>query len=437
MIEYKGEWFSPFKPDLKFSGTMFFEEDKKISLELSSSWDHIFEIFNSHKGVNEVSRLLTADILLGNTFDGEITLLYCNGFINRSTQETVSIKFYADYFFMGIHFYNLSQVAFKKIKIKYKYLDEWVNIPGFLVFGSMEDIQKGEILVRYRKPNPILIWQKDDLKVFLHFEVVGPTFSSSSNEMNIKQEAYFLIESNNFVDFNQIIDLTSNIQNFLNFVMIAPTCILNMQGESYLTKYSVDGRFVYNKIDIFYKSTAFPVRDNKLHPNDMLFTFLNSGHEAKIYISKWLENENKIKPIIDLYFRAIYLYECHLEQQIINLALAIEAYCNRIFNKKQTVKLGSRNILEELPDNLSNIFFNNEKNMAIFINNVIRIRNHFVHLNDNYEEVFKKIDDIVSMKAKLVILIIILLLKSMGFKYDRIYEILHGKRIISKEIGSS
>lgn len=431
--EFKGKWFSPYNTGLKFSGVLILENDNNLILEFSGDLEQIFKIIDFHKATFNRNKAVNIDIILGDTFEGPITLFKCVALINKCDHGIASLTLHADYAFLGIHFYEPSQIGFKKVKINYKYLNEWVNIQGFLILESLENIQKGEILIGYKKPNSITIFQKEDIKIFLLFEVIGPTFSLNHTNMNIRQEISIVIESTNVIHLTKLTELIIGIQDFLNFVITVPTCILKIEAQSDFKKYQLKENIFYGKINMIFKSTEFYTKDQELYPQNMLFTFLDFGPEMKIYISNWIENSKKLKPIVDLYFRAIYVNENNLQQQIINLTLAIEAYHNIIYEKRQKLNNGLKKLLDSMPDKLTNIFFDNKKDNDKFIKSIVKMRNRFIHLDENYENVFKQINNLVMLKIKLAILITILILRNIGFKYEIIYEILLERGIISRE----
>ena len=73
LTEYRGEWFFPEKPEIKFPGTAKLKNGKLI-LEGRMLGSDYYKLFYPDKKIPIGVPIIT-DIILGNTFDGEITTI--------------------------------------------------------------------------------------------------------------------------------------------------------------------------------------------------------------------------------------------------------------------------------------------------------------------------------------------------------------------------
>jgi hypothetical protein len=422
LTEYRGKWFFPKKPEVNFPGTAKLKNNRLI-LELECPVKIITELFYPDKKI-PIGVPITTDIILGNTFDGEITLFNCRGYIKRLSPGPLLVIFYAEISFLGVHFYDKSKMMFKNVRVNFNNFDAWVNIHGFKLDNNMHN----GFSIKYETPDSILLTENKDYKIYIEFNVDGPTLSRVQKEICIKQETCILIEGKNNIAFDFLLDIISIINNFLIISMMAPTHILKIEGETNEKIYNFNDVPVYAKIPILFNSPEYLIKKTELNDFDMLFTIHDAGKEITNYINNWFKNYNKLKPIYDLYFRALYLYE-YPEIQIINLVVGMEAMHRKMTGRKENFKFRIKNILEGMPSAFKNSFLQNESNASEFAKMVVIIRNNLIHQNKGIEDLIT-FPEIIILRKQLIILILTMILINMGLSYDLIYSALKKRKLI-------
>ena len=217
-LEIKGLWWLPEKPDLKLPGTLTFSPYKGFSLEVQGSF----------KERGEMHKFLIPDIILGFSHQGkEITLYKC--FERSSKMHLPGIPenlFSVNVGFIGVHFAQLSEMKFKKISVRYNYLDEWLNISGFNITPNLKE---KSVEIKYKLPAPIEINLRNGLKILLEVKANMPSISIAQKEACIKQEAFFTLEfptETTFEDVHKFIYIFQNLLSLLTSEIVYPIKIL-------------------------------------------------------------------------------------------------------------------------------------------------------------------------------------------------------------------
>jgi hypothetical protein len=428
LTEYRGEWFFPKKPEIRFPGTAKLKNGKLI-LEVECSIKIITELFYPNNRI-PIGVPITTDIILGDTFDGDITLFNCRGLISKFSPGPLLVIFYAEISFLGVHFYDKSKIMFRNIRINFKNLDEWVNIHGFELFNEFDNNMHNSFSLKYKIPESILLNENKDYKMYIEFKRYGPTLSRVQKEVCIRQETCVMIEGKNNISLDILLDIVLIFQNFLIIAMMAPTHIVKIEGETDEKIHNFNEASIYAKIPILYNSPEYLIKETELNDFDMLFTIHDIGNEITNCLTNWFKNYNKLKPAYDLYFRALYFYDIYLEEQIINFVVAIEAFHRKMTGRKGKYIFRIKNILEELPSEFRSSCLGDKNDTAEFTKTVVIIRNNLIHQNKSIEDLIP-FSEIIKLRRKLIILILTMILANIGLSYDLIYSILEKRRLIS------
>ena len=144
-FEYEGIWWLPDKPEKRISGTLRFTPNEGVILELIGSF-------------KDTKDILKPEIILGISNGKKITLHKCFETKPNNVSVPESLSFYADEVFVGAHFQKSEDIKFRKLCIRYSYLDEWVNIFEFNITDEKE------MVIKYKKPEPIQASIGEDCK---------------------------------------------------------------------------------------------------------------------------------------------------------------------------------------------------------------------------------------------------------------------------------
>lgn len=447
-LEIKGLWSLPEKPDLKLPGTLSFSPYKGFSLEIQGSF----------KEKSEMNKFLTPDIILGFSHQGKnITLYKCFETSHKGHFPGIPESIFSvNVGFIGVHFTQLSEIKFKKISVRYNYLDEWLNIRGFSITPNLKD---KSVEIKYKLPAPIEINLRSGLKILLEVKANMPSVSIVQKEACIKQETFFTLEfptETTFEDVHKFIYIFQNLLSLLTSEIVYPIKIL---GNSEKTVKIIKDKKLYEPIEIIYQLSLSQVEGKKsVYPFDMLFPYNSIKNKTEAIFNNWLEKVEKLEPVYDLYFGTIYSGDMYLEFQFLSLVMALEVYHRRMIrnedipSKEHEERI--KQILTSTPDKYRNwlkekLKYSNEPNLRKrikeiynmlknigyvtelipkkknFVYKVYNTRNYFVHYDQSLKDKALKGTELYWLIQKLKVLVEICLLKEIGFldtEIDNIFQ---------------
>ena len=144
-FELKGLWWLPEQPDIKISGIISFENEKKITLELLGSF-HEVKTFGS-------GDFFQPEIILGVTDNGQICTLFRN-FETKNQMNFPGIQksiIETQYLFVGKHYHTTDDICFSSLQANFTNLENWLVKSPF----SLEvprDIKTGEWKLTHKWP---------------------------------------------------------------------------------------------------------------------------------------------------------------------------------------------------------------------------------------------------------------------------------------------
>jgi hypothetical protein len=441
-FEYKGIWWIPNNPENKVSGILKFSPEEGTILDLIGSFENDNHI----------------EIILGKSYDGkDITLYNCfekERSFNTSGFSKSSV--YVGMIFVGAHFHKKKDIKFKELFIHYSHLDEWVNISGFNIKNGLDE----KVIIEYKCPEPIQVNIKD-YKISIYFQ---PTISSRlQKEVNIKQKTYIKVESSEEKEYCEYTNITYHIQNFLSLGIGEPIYPLEIKGTTEINKKEIiEGKFSYPKVEIFYKLLDISKMTRKeIIPFNMLFTFKDISSRFETFLKTWIEKEELLKPVYNLYFGTLYNSKMYLEHEFLSSIQAIESYHSRVYGGKYLtdeeyneiynsfisfintidtkeelkkrlkdyLKYGNefslRKRLKELIEKHQDVvvLFIDKKDQKSFINKVVVTRNYLTHYDKSKEKDIINNYELFILTQKLKLLLEICLLHELGFSKEEIKDI--------------
>lgn len=162
-IEEDGVWFLPNNPEKEVFGRLEFSTDESPKL-------YLLDQFQEIQFDNTIPRRLEFDIINGYLVNGKkVTLCHCYQPIGFKTGIQTS-KIYAKYLLIGHHFKSLEEILLKGISLRYKNLEEWIDLPNFEVHWSNneEQNQVKEINVKQTISEPVELGKLLDFSLTLY-----------------------------------------------------------------------------------------------------------------------------------------------------------------------------------------------------------------------------------------------------------------------------
>lgn len=161
-FEYRGHWFLPENPERKVPGTVRFDSTSGIFLEL-------IRTLREDPG-NSLDEVYKPKLILGESYDGprRMTLFQTVQTGRASSREEDPTFFYANYLFLGNHFYSNPEIRFSSLSVNFTYFEEWMEHATFHSRSTTVD----KVAADYSPPEEIEAGvRKIDAVVTIHSEL--------------------------------------------------------------------------------------------------------------------------------------------------------------------------------------------------------------------------------------------------------------------------
>jgi len=458
-LEDTGYWWLPQDPDNIFLGNIKYTPGERAVLILSDFSERASNIIKSVFDTSAFDNPEDYKLILGVLSNGKkITLFKNHAFHSTGNQEVGSenvyiLSFKSKYVFIGHHFEHEKDIRFKRVSVQYSFLDEWVNkvlsIPDKKTF--------------FNKIESIPLTKKGDFKFFVDFEKTSPFFSF--RELTIKQTAYLRVESlklnNSWAEFE---DMIWHMQNFFTLAISKPVHIIKIQAKIkndkkrkiFYNGHMLDDLVRFANIDIYITHLKVPEINETVSADEMLFSYPEIKSTINKNLLNWLVNSSLFKGIFNTYFGTILKEDImFLENQFLNIITTIESFhrsnSNNIEIEEYLHQRRINSIIDNTPaeykDWLSiKLLYSNEPTLRVrtheimfryleifkskrridsFITKVVDARNYIVHPSSNREIEFEQL---LYSTQMLKIVFELYLLENMGFKKEKINEIIKRRK---------
>lgn len=218
-IEEDGVWFLPNNPEKKVSGRLTFSTDESPKL-------YLLEQLQEIKFDNTIPRGIEFDIINGYLVNGKkVTLCHCYQPISFKTGIQTS-KIYAKYLLIGHHFNLLEEILLKGVSLRYKNLEEWIDLPNFEVnwFTNEERNQVKEINVKQITLEPVELGKLLNFSLTLHDKSVelerlkiASLFGNIGRKIFLEERKSIIIQADAEKSLEDIIDVIYLFQELLIF----------------------------------------------------------------------------------------------------------------------------------------------------------------------------------------------------------------------------
>jgi len=471
IIEMKGHWWLPENEKFRLYGDLVFTPKELITLNLLGN----FILTPSLNEKNEITissdqGLEKIEIVLGIANGRKVTLYKCiessskKGFSNNISYQESIIN--SSLLFINMHFKNSSEIKFKNIVLSFSNLYNWLKV-NLIKLSNIDD----NITCSFKN------YLKKEYEIDENFKLLfewNPSFSRSyqnSEEYFIKAEPIIRLEFKEEVPFeNYLYEKIFQIRNFLTLAIGNPLNINYLVGENESnTNFLQNNQKIYEPIyimfhyDYDFTNNISPVLIDKYQN----FKYSDIIDNFSFYLKNWFEKDEILSRIIDLFFGTIYNKNLSLEIKFLSLIIVLEGYhriiygnetlppeehekrINRIlssvskedydwlkkeleYSNEPSLRQRLKNILYD--DELSDAFSKFIKDKDKFINEIVNLRNYFVHYNKNLKEPFFSKTNLYKICNILRKIFEICLLKEIGFKKEKIEELINRKNIKYLEI---
>jgi len=394
-LTFKGIWWLPGN-DEKVYGTLEITRGDETYLNLMGSFR------------NERDKEKHSDIILGLSSDGKkITLYRCiERYHSNSMHGFETSIYHIQVSFIGEHFSGPEDILFEKVKIRFPYLDEWINHN----FYTGEFNESNEFILKYNMPPVMKFLVKNEFNLSIEFDIIRPQWFKMIREPYMKHMSFVILNFSFAKSFNEIIEIINHIQYFLSFAINRPITPIVLQG---IVAKKEGEESIKELITVFNETKNIPIKIENILHFDMFFLFDEVSINFEEILNNWIEKGEILESVYDLYFSTIYQPGMRLRYKFLSRIYALEIYHR---NRKRNYELDSyehENRISEIMGNIpekhkewlrNKLLYSNEPTLRKriteliednyfilkevieekekFIQKLIITRNYFVHYNE-------------------------------------------------------
>jgi hypothetical protein len=387
-VEYKGKWRLP-ESETWINGVVKFTPEDGISLEIFGSF-----------GTNLLNHP-SQEIILGETIDGEITLVsnYFRSSINNFDQ--ISIDVYTPTFIIKNRLFNsIDEVRFREISFRLFNLFEWYGSTGLI----MNFTNLSLFSINYKRP--------EDIEFSIHKDCVGKLrfFSpikteKSNNRLYLYEECEVSFKYSEKVEFRKLLNDMSIFQRFITlstFEQSYPLQITLHDDDYFLQEENHKQKLFLHCI---YQNIFFNKKYQFRTSNDSLLKFQDIQEEYPRLIRNWYNLFQEIEPTINLLLSYFVNKNKINREKFMEIIRGLETFHRSTsqntrtpkseFKKKVTSILGSLDLPKEDNDWLKE---------ELQYSNELKLRDRLIDLIDKYSNNYikKHFDDIDSICRNVV-----------------------------------
>lgn len=387
-LEYKGLWFLPDNPEDKIEGTLIFDPDDSISLNLIGTFKEFTD------------KLDEIDIILGFTTEGKnISLIQCYE-SNRSMNfpGIPTTRYNANFFLEGAHFTTINNIKFYKLSSKIAKLEEWVNIWGFKISFAPET---KELNTNFNIPNDVLFNINENIKGMFRFYYKPDLMPKSDYRIEQTTKLEFVSEVE--IPYNDFLKLLFNFKSFITLGVFDDVYIneIELYSSSVFYEHS-DGYKYETPVKLYFLQSHINKEIYKRNYHDFLFDFRQIETNFDSIIQKWFHLYESISPVLNVLSDTFSKKRVYNENVFLDIVQALEIYHRRV--KEDTDKLKA-----EFHATLDPIFSVLDKDQKNWLSEKLEYKfepSLRKRLNDLFQEFsIKPLSEIIVSKRELKILI--------------------------------
>ena len=446
--EYKGSWWLPEKPSTIITGSLQFEANGRMTLELLGALTDAKQ-----------PRPQSVPLILGKSTEGESITLY--GCIQTNTSFGIegvrTSTFYVVGVLIGAYFQRPESIVFGSIAVTFPQLDNWIGASGAGV-----DFPDRQTLVITKKSSPLVTAALRDAKISIAFqfaEYIG------NDAISVKYVPSITIEMTNEIQLRKLLDLLYHLRNFFALAVCHPVYPESIDGFTEAQRVILpDGKSYRPPIKIVYHGVNWGVPHESVNIRGMLFELGAVRGEFESLLKNWFDKTQLLEPVFDMYFGTMYNPGMYLQHKLLSLVQCVESYHRRALRNCELppdqAEKRIQDILKAAPDEYkewlkNKLRYSNELTLRKrlqelvsaysflefddgdqFIDDVINTRNYLTHYDEDLKELAANPEKLSRLAMRLSVLTEAILLTELGLLPDKVKSIMERIGEIRSELRS-
>lgn len=268
------------------------------------------------------------------------------------TDQSRVVGYHVQVALVGKRFDQDEEVAFDEISMGATDLNAWTGVSGFRSTLETERLDEDDRVgvvateVRYEAPEDIQIPLPNGEEISISFNCLGKGLGRHSDRVELEQEASLRWRFSQPIGLYEIFERVGQIRNFLSLAVGRPVSITTVTGVQ--NSYTYLGTDHPRPIELHWHipQNPEPPEDHR-RPRQMLFTLAEAEPDPSAVLGRWIERQQRLEPVFNLYFGTIYHQDQYLEVRFLNFAQAIETYDirRREHPERLTLAVRARDVL--------------------------------------------------------------------------------------------
>lgn len=417
-IEELGSWWIPESPDQKLTGTVNFDPEKGVILDLVGCFE---ESGDAHDNAEySVIHGLTSKT-------GPITLSKCRGegwssYETPHGGELITSRYVAKRMFRGMHFPHPEELLLNKVHLFVTHLHAWMGQQRLQIDHNWGEDNETENVITYRTPESIHI-DADEIALDLWS---GFGVKESIDNLVLNGGSWIVLTSQTGLTVEQWMEKAIHpILEFLSFATGRANGISRIRfHQAYSQKHLTD--WPTGEVNVHSLLTAnrrYSRNVSSVHGafDELVYVEDLEANGEAIY-ANWISLMERIHSTVRLYLLARDYGDRFpfFEAQFVSVVQALESYHRQTFGDDDSngkrIHLDTRldQIFGEMPDIVKRV----HKDPAIFTQRLVDTRTYFTHLSEAME--LKRFDtqDAYSAMHALLCAIEVLILRELGLSQE-------------------
>ncbi|MBE8995473.1 HEPN domain-containing protein [Microcystis aeruginosa] len=407
-FEREGYWWLPEHPEKRVIGKLSHKLNQRLVLNIDDTFNTLAPLLSWFPyGFKS-----QATLIYGKLIDGKfVSLFNCDIKETKTGENLVNLQVNPEYmllydiYFQNNYLLNKEDLnKFKKLKVDFSFLNEWVKI-------SPLDIKNNENIVKItyeRLPN-IKVGVIRELELSIAFV---PIYNLSyHNSADIKCRICLEIVNKNSSSLEDCKNLVIQFRDFLSFATYSSNQIVSVHARHDKTDNDNQYGTEITPIEIIWNERKPSKNSDYVHHwSKMLLTYDNIKDDLEKIFQNWIDKREKFKIVFQGLLINIRTPELYLEYQFLNIVQALEIYHKQTQKGKHKIEYMSqdsyqngiyqklREVIQNYPmkedfkrflDGKVKYLFKVEKNLKDRLRDIIdNISYLFVENNDDTKQSF-------------------------------------------------
>ncbi|WP_338761578.1 HEPN domain-containing protein [Bernardetia sp. ABR2-2B] len=334
--EYRGEWFSPKKQEVKIPGILTInQKENEIKLILFSERDIAGEIIIERE--QEVNNYYK--IILGIVSGGKHITLYDHSKGEDGApilEQQITNNFYESVYrpqiaFIGTHFYSPEDIKFNSYSFRYNYLDSWIDTTQ-IFFHNKYTPQNNSVVIPSIPHTEFQVGENCSATISRNLYSKGGLLLRNY-DLEVKHYVKFSFDT--ATSLQEYFNLSAKFRAFLAFAVGYPISTI----DEFAVTDNTDEWHKGGAIRVFNTFSNQKVDNKRLTAHYMFFCSQHNRQEVLInYLSKWFESYDTYHSSIDIFLHAVLpfwkkgntrLTNVQFTNGLLNICQAIETFYNR------------------------------------------------------------------------------------------------------------